>query len=70
MPRNPKRPGTNAGNTFTRDEIDAVVQLFDTLHRGADVHVILRQEPVRKVYAKFKRMKSKLDEFARKEVLR
>ncbi len=66
MANNPKRPGTNASNNFTRAEIDGMVQLLDSLHRGEDVHVILRQPPIQKFYGKFKRMQKKLrDESAR-----
>lgn len=69
MANNPKRPGTNAGNTFTKAEIDGIVQLFEVLHRGADPRVLLRQEPIRSTYQKFQRMKAKLDKFALQRTL-
>lgn len=69
MPSNPKRPGTNAGNTFTKQEIDGVVQLLDKLHRGEDVRVLLRQPPIANLYAKFKRMQGKLDRIQRDRLL-
>lgn len=28
MPSNPKRPGTSAGNTFTKAEIDGVTSMY------------------------------------------
>ena len=69
MANNPKRPGTNAGNTFTKAEIDGVCQMLDKLHRGEDVTVMLRQPAVRSLYAKFKRMKRKLDTIRRQHLL-
>lgn len=61
MPRNHHRPGSSAGNTFSRREVDAIVQLFERLHQRADVEVILKTEPIRSLNAKFLRMKGKLD---------
>ncbi len=57
MVRNPKRRGAGASNSFTRAEVDAAFQLFETLARGGDVSIIARAPAVQSVRAKFARMR-------------
>ena len=56
MPANPKTNRSGASNSFTRDEVVAGVQLFDTIARGGDVRVLARSAAVRSLHAKFRRM--------------
>lgn len=50
-----------ASNSFRDEEVDAMLQLFEKLFRGADVGTIVRSDPVTKVWAKFRKMRSNLD---------
>jgi hypothetical protein len=71
MAGNPRRPGSAAGNTFTKAEVDAFVQIFDRLQSGGVVSdVMLRQRPVRRLQEKFRRMKGKLDTIEREEAMK
>ena len=62
MPRNPKRRGVAASNSFTRDEIRAVSQLLDVLLRGGDARVIAERPVIGKVRAKFARMQQSVEQ--------
>lgn len=57
----PKRTRIAAGNTFKRDEVNGVLQLFELLQRGQDTRIILRSEAMRRVHAKFVRMRATLE---------
>ena len=61
MPSNAKKRGTNISQSFTKQEVEAAVQLFDILSRGGDAAVIVQSEPIRKMHGKFKRMSMKLN---------
>lgn len=46
-----------ASNSFRKEEVEAMNQLFDILGRGGDASAVARSEPVRKVRQKFQRMR-------------
>lgn len=58
----PKQLGAGGSTSFRYDEVNAMCQLMDTLFRGGDGQMILRQKAIKTVYGKFKRMKTRLDE--------
>jgi hypothetical protein len=61
MPANPKRPGTGASQSFTRNEIAAACELFAILARGGDARTLARSEHVRALHSKFVRMRASLE---------
>ena len=56
-----KRAAGGMPTTIRHDEIDAMVQLLDTLYRGGSVGVIVRSESVGTFYGKLKRMQTRRD---------
>lgn len=65
MANNPKKPGTNAGNTFTQAEIEGMVQLCNLLQRGGDARVMIRQPAIQSTFRKFQKMNAKLSRVRR-----
>ncbi len=61
MARNPKRPGAGASQSFTRAQVEGMLQLLSVAQRNGDTGTIMRAKPVQEVYAKFRRMKEKMD---------
>jgi len=61
MPANPKRPGTGASQSFTRNEIVAACELFAVLARGGDARTIARSEAIGALHSKFVRMRLSLE---------
>lgn len=64
MANNPKRRGTGASQSFTKAEIEAVIQLMETAQRGGGITIIVRSAPIQKVFGKFKRMQVRLKHVA------
>ncbi len=62
MVNNPKRPGAGGSTSFKYEEVDAMVQLLTVLVRGGDARDLSHKDPIRSVYGKFVRMKTRLDE--------
>lgn len=62
MPRNPKRRGTNASQSFRAAEVEAAAALFETLRRGGDPAVLLRHPELARFEGKVMRMRRSLRE--------
>jgi hypothetical protein len=58
----PKQPKGRAAQSFRADEVNVVVDIMTKLMQGGDPSTIGRSDPARRVYAKFVRMKQKLEE--------
>ena len=57
----PRRAKGRAAQSFRADEVEAMVTLLGTLMRGGDGTLIARSPVLQGVYAKFVRMKQKLE---------
>jgi len=60
-PKDPHWRPPRISHSFSSAEIVAVVDIMTALMRGGDASTIARSEAARSVYAKFVRMKQKLD---------
>lgn len=61
MPRNPHRPGASASNSFSREEVFALLELLAILARGGDPSIVARQPVFRRIAAKFVRMREAIE---------